>query len=579
MSTFKSLVRRGTLLGATGALVLAAIAPTGAVFAQSALNPLTQRSLLLSSSAPGYVDTDGSGYSTTNPNPSGNGVLGAPGVTVPNTYAPAGSGPNGKRTGETFKFNVSTASASGALKGFSLQYCTSAAGLCKGPGNNTGDARGTWDSGTSTWDGTSTRESNATAHASNARSDLDVSAAFTQAGFGAGGGVDPAAGEFQVYVGGTATTVDDWTMEIKTIEDQTWVNPGSDSENTQTGLTGKKNFIALHSATGISTLAGQEVKIVFKASESNYITNPGKGEFFVKINSYNTDNHATGFVNTTNANIIDGGVTVANVMTDSIHIVTKVLETMAFSVGIENPDTVDRNGGTAVVHGKCEPISQTSSITGLTNNRLNLGDANAEYSLRTDRAYDVYSYWRLSSNSSGGATVYYSGDTLTNTSGDRIAPMDSLVDPEGTLSNPGSEQFGLGFVDAGSDNFTLANDTFAPGWVTPRSYPFITVSGQVGSPAQSDAAAPYNTLAAQSGSAGYRNAAGRINPENNGADPVQAKFRFFRESLTTPSVIAQQSETVISCATAKMRYVANIGADTPAGVYTTKINYLAAPQY
>ncbi len=36
---------------------------------------------------------------------------------------------------------------------------------------------------------------------------------------------------------------------------------------------------------------------------------------------------------------------------------------------------------------------------------------------------------------------------------------------------------------------------------------------------------------------------------------------------------------VISCATAKMRYIANIGADTPAGVYTTKINYLAAPQY
>lgn len=571
MSTFKSLVRRGTLLGATGALVLAAIAPAGAVFAQSALNPLTQRSLLLSSSAPGYVDTDGSGYSTTNPNPSGNGVLGAPGVTVPNTYAPAGSGPNGKRTGETFKFNVSTASTSGALKGFSLQYCTSAAGLCKGPGNNTGDARGTWNAATSSWDLPSTRESNAVAHASNARSDLDVSGAFTKATLGA----DPAAGEFQIYVGGTATTVDDWTMEVKKIEDQGWVNPGSDPDNTQTGLTGKRNFIALHSATGISTLAGQEVKIVFKASESNYITNPGKGEFFVKINSYNTDDHATGFVNTTNANIIDGGVTVANVMTDSIHIVTKVLETMAFSVGIQNPDTVDKVGNAQ--HGRCEPMLQSSTITGLTNNRLNLGDANAEYSLRTDTAYDVYSYWRLSSNSSGGATVYYSGDTLANTSGDRIAPMDEPTHSgTGTLSSPGTEQFGLGFVDAGADTLGSALGSGDPGYVdggdtfqaghTLRSFPFITLASQTG--------APYDTLAAQPESDGYKNATGNIN-----GGSIDARFRFLRTSLTIPEPIAKQNETVISCATAKMRYVANIGADTPAGVYTTKINYLAAPQY
>jgi hypothetical protein len=49
--------------------------------------------------------------------------------------------------------------------------------------------------------------------------------------------------------------------------------------------------------------------------------------------------------------------------------------------------------------------------------------------------------------------------------------------------------------------------------------------------------------------------------------------------LSVPAVVAQESTDVIRCATSKVRYVANIAADTPAGVYTTKINYLAAPQY
>src|SRR5690606_5021913 len=106
----------------------------------------------------------------------------------------------------------------------------------------------------------------------------------------------------------------------------------------------------------------------------------------------------------------DGGVTVANVMTDSIHITTKVLETMSFSVGTENRDTEVLAGGQT--HGTCDPIKVVN------NNRLDLGDVDAEYSLSTEEAFDTQSYWRLSSNSSGGATVYYSGNTLANTVGD-----------------------------------------------------------------------------------------------------------------------------------------------------------------
>lgn len=545
MYTLKSIARRSTALGMAVAVVAAAVMPAAAVFAD-ALNPLTERSLLLSSSAPGYIDTDGSGNAT---------------------YAPAGSGPNGMKTGETFTFTVSS---SATVEGFSLQYCTAAAGWCQAPGNNTGDADPNNDGSTAD----STRETNALAHQSEQRSDFD----FVQDGTTAWG-EGSAAGQYQIRVddGTGFTALTGWSLTLANLEDTEHSQP----------LTGKNNYITLTNGTGEALSAGDIVEIRFRPSEINYITNPGADEFFVKINTYNDSANMIGNHNDTTPaddsdhTVIDGGVTVANVMTDSIHIVTKVLETMAFSVGIENPDTVDRSG--TVEHGRCEPISQSSVITGLGDNRLNLGNPDAEYSLETGKAWDTHSYWRLSSNSSGGATVYYSGATLSNTSGDQIADM-----PTEQLSNPGTEQFGLGFVDAGLD--TLANaqpqfldaptnsvlnpayvdggDTFQSGHQL-RSFPFITLSTQTG--------APYSGLAAQAASTGYDEATGRINID--GVDPIQAKFQFHDSSNEVPELIAQQNETVISCATAKMRYVANIGADTPAGVYTTKINYLAAPQY
>lgn len=98
-------------------------------------------------------------------------------------------------------------------------------------------------------------------------------------------------------------------------------------------------------------------------------------------------------------------------MTDSIHITTKVLETMSFSVGTVNPDYNDPSPG---VHGPCDPI--------LVNNQIQLGDPTQEFSLSVGETWDANSYWRLSSNSSGGASVYYSGATLSNTVGDQIDP-------------------------------------------------------------------------------------------------------------------------------------------------------------
>lgn len=555
MYKLKTIARRSSLLGITAAFTAAAILPA-AMVAAAELNPLTDRSLLLSSSAPGYVDTDGSGYSTDSPNP-------AAGGDVPGTYAPAGTGPNGKRTGETFTFKTSS---TGVIKGFTFQYCTTAAGLCKAPGNNLGDARdgvapnaytaGPYDAG---------RETNLQAHP-NSRSDLDVVGTFAEADDAGSAG----AGEFQIIIGGAAQ--EGWTFVASNKEDPT--HSGE--------LTGKFNYITLHNATASASVSGgTEIKVVFRPSESIYITNPGANEFFVKLNTYNSDqlvDHVPG--GTAN---IDGGVTVANVMTDSIHITTKVLETMAFSVGTRNRDTVTLNctgytgtpqeiadgcldgddfgnGDVNYQHGPCDAIQQ------INNNRLNLGDPDAEYSLQTGKAWSVYSYWRLSSNSSGGATVYYSGDTLSNTVGDQIEDMDTAA-----TSSPGSEQFGLGFVapEDGSAEFALEQpDLAASGSI--NSYPFITLSTQTGS--------PFDTLAAQPLSVDYRLATGTGTSDEANV-PNDAQFKFTRASTDVPEPIAQQNETVISCATAKMRYVGNIAADTPAGVYTTKINYLAAPQY
>jgi len=537
MYTLKSILRRGSLLGAAGAMLVATILPAASAFADE-LNPLTERSLMLSSSAAGYINTDGSGNTNEAPN------------FVEENYAPAGSGPNGMKTGETFTFKVSSTAN---VKGFTLQYCTTAAGHCQSPGDNLGDAR---------VGATTPRQTNAVAHPTN-KSDFDFAGAFTQ---GTG------AGQYQIYkdVAGVSTAVT-----------TTWaINQGNLEDDEHSGaLTGKTNYLELTSANGEDLTNGQEVKIVFRPSESIYITNPGSGSFFVKINTYNSATSLVGSQNDgttlddTDApghTVIDGGVTVANVMTDSIHITTKVLETMAFSVGTRNRDNNTLNCAgypsaattaagceavTGAVHGTCSPIQNVN------NNRLNLGNPDAEYSLETSRAWDVYSYWRLSSNSSGGATVYYSGNTLANTVGDEIADM-----PDEAISTPGMEQFGLGFVapEDGSAEFKTQRSN-------PRvdSKPFVTLdvgqAGEAGFPANQDAAAAYDE------------ADGLI--FNAQASPGDAKFKFLKSSNLVPEPIAQQNSEVISCATAKMRYVGNIGADTPAGVYTTKINYLASPQY
>jgi hypothetical protein len=515
MYKFKEAARRGSALFAAVSL-LAGIGASAmpALVSADALNPLTERSLLLSSSSPGWAYLDGSN------NP---------------TYAPPDSGVNGKQTGETFTFRVSSTAT---IKALTFQFCTSPAGLCQSPGD---------DSGSVLAGGTRGNDTSST-------SDLAVVTSTPTEVSAMPSGADKvpnrndSEGNFAVQTGTSASGVagtfsSGWTMTTKNQEEAT------------AAQTGKKNFITLANSTGKSLSPGDYVKITFYGTDGNYITNPGSGAFFVKINDFNDD------VTQDNTTLVDGGVTVANVMNQSIQIQTKVLETMDFSVGIADPDMYNVTD-LGASHGQCDailPKNPTAGHTADPANTIRLGTSDQEYSLSTATPYDGTSYWRLSSNSSGGATVYYSGHTLTNTENDQIAPM---TDTTAAFAHKGTEQFGLALQTA-SNAGTAIGDT----------YDSTATTGWVASLAANSATWHNPTLAPLVPTTAYSLGDGTL------ADGSGPKFAFNSHADTVPVAIAAEGTDVVDCVTGKMRYVGDIAATTPAGIYTTKVNYVASPQY
>lgn len=343
--TLKSIVRRGGLLAAAFALFAAAVIPAASTYAD-ALNPLTDRSLTLSSSSPGWDYKDGSGN---------------------DTYAQPNSGANGQKTGNTFEFKVSTNSSAGGAKlvqGFSFQYCTASAGNCTSPGNNgqTGGVRNADSITNKTSDLNVQTASPAEVSAGNFTSMINA----TTGAVTSIPNRDNSQGNFVVMTKDNSSVGNPW------VHSTGWTMESSNKEYSGSSIsagtaTGKKNYITLVNTTGITPKSGDSVKVIFFGTDTNYITNPGQGAFFVKINDYNADDKAN-FNDTT---LIDGGVTVANVMNQSISIQTKVLETMDFSVGTVDPytlDSTDTDAGTAGVqsqlktangqdkHGQCDPI-------------------------------------------------------------------------------------------------------------------------------------------------------------------------------------------------------------------------------
>jgi len=183
--------------------------------------------------------------------------------------------------------------------------------------------------------------------------------------------------------------------------------------------------------------------------------------------------------------------------------------------------------------------------------------------------------------------VYYSGHTLSNTSGDEIAPIGTTA----AKSAPGSEQFGLAIAQAtlaGANSYDTGTygvsyatagtqENAADNNVTGVDDSTLTDLGATdsGSWDYTDLNKSYHTprLDPLEPKTAYANGAGTITSGGT------ALFAFDKMSDTVPAAIASENSDVVDCVTAKMRYIANIAATTPAGIYTTKINYIAAPQY
>lgn len=572
MYTLKSIAKRGSMFGTSAALLIATLVP--ALSYADALNPLTHRSLSLSSSAPGWDHTDGSGNAT---------------------YAQPNSGANGQKTGNTFAFNVSTNSSSPStpLQAFGFQYCTTSAGDCLAPGNdghtvgvrNADSVPGkTADLNVAT--STPTEVPSAT-YASIMNTDGSVLAVPNR---------NDSQGNFVVLTSTNGTSwsqVTGWSMK---------------SENNETGSgtitsgakTGKNNYILLYNASSTFVpVTGQYVKVVFFGTNGNYITNPGAGAFFVKINDYSSLTGSGASTEPDATKLVDGGVTVANVMNQSIEIQTKVLETMDFSVGTVDPTTLTdaelatASGNRFTAHGPCNPILGSMNASDTLNypiNTLQMGNSAAENSLETTNTYSTHSYWRLSSNSSAGATVYYAGVTLSNTVNDQIKAI-GVTSKAPTL---GAEQFGLALA-----NGTRAANGLVGGTGNQYSVSYGIERGGAGGNLEDAAdntktgvdASTTSELTSNASyhapqlyplipTANYDSGAGVVNNNYDGAGAVvNTKFAFDTNSNLIPTPIATESSQVVDCVTGKMRYIANIAATTPAGIYTTKVNYIAAPQY
>lgn len=582
MDKIKNIARRGSILLVAVAFFASWMGTIQFVaFASTFFNSeFAHRILLLSSSSPGWSYTDGAG-GTTNAQP--------------------GSGPDGKNTAEQFNITTNTDNTTTAIKAFTFQYCTAAAGNCKAPGND-GYSGATVADPTDNTDalassdnalcqtnpganGVCVRNSDSVAGQT---SDLQVvfagGAGTSEAANGVVGATctagilvrsdngqmcgqpDPAStgGNFIVLWdnSGTWTYSGGWSAAVTNNEDSYTVSAGT--------ATGKDNYITLTNSTGLSGIpSGTPLEIVFFATSTNYITNPGTDAFFVKMADY-SDAGATA--------IMDGGVTVANVMTQSIQITTKVLETMSFSVGITDPYT---QAGT---HGGCDPLLGASpDFPGGPTNGIALGDPSLEYSLSTNKAADGWSLWRLSTNSAFGGTVYYSGDTLRSTE-------NTVIDPIGTTAKQalfGSNQFGLAL--------DTQYPTYAAGVFTSPAkhtyYDLHPLDASYGTQYQANSSGsnPWpqfglENMAAQSpydlgGGNGTAAGGSILAADGAGNGSAGPSFAFASGANAVPQEIATQASNVIECSTGQVRYLADVAGYTAAGIYTTKINFLAAPQY
>jgi len=284
--------------------------------------------------------------------------------------------------------------------------------------------------------------------------------------------------------------------------------------NGAVGSLGRGNCIAINRGSPGAETATTTVTLAFGGTGTDYITNPTADNtpFFARVYTFSNTAY-------TQANMVDYG-TVVGSTAQQIDITSKVKEVLNFSVSA---------AATTAPGTTCTPLDGSANPDSLGAGGIKLGDTNGVLSFT--QAYDAHSYFRLSTNTNFGVSVYYSGDTLKNGTNQINA-----IGTSATSSTVNSSQFGLGLDSSdtqGGNGYTLS--LLAP-------------------------QAPYN--------------------QGNGTITTggTAKFAFDTTSIGTPVAIATASGPV-ACETGSVRYLGNISTAVPAGIYTTTITYIATGTY
>ncbi len=263
---------------------------------------------------------------------------------------------------------------------------------------------------------------------------------------------------------------------------------------------GRTNCILIRDTTTQQAISGP-ITLTFGTSGTDWIKNPETdGTFYVRITTFTDGAYTT---------VKDDGA-VAGSVNEQIDITARVQEKLNFSVA---------NNSTTVSDSTCAALNSGGNLT--------LGDSQGV--LDPGTAYFNHSYFRLSTNASGGTTVQYSGDTLKTAGG--TFSIDAINSGSGTAaaSATGQEQFGL----------TLDSSQTLTGF----GYSFTNLTR----------AANYNSDSA---------------------------YAFATSALTTPVTLASVSAgNIVSCDTGAVKYVGNIAPTTNAGQYKTRITYFATPTF
>lgn len=291
------------------------------------------------------------------------------------------------------------------------------------------------------------------------------------------------------------------------------------------------SYWTLTNATGTSLSAETQYTITFTPTASAYFVNPSAdGTFFVHLALYGTTSadYDTNFNDAT----FDEGTVTSSTAT-AIDINTRVQETLKFSVegdmrdSTANDNTSDTPaGGTGAFNEAALANANCDALNG--SGRIVMGDT-ASNALSSGTTFDARSYFRLATNSANGAIVYYAGDTLRSGSTETIAEVGATATAIANPASTNTEQFGMAF------DLDSASHSFAGG-----------ATGLVANAQYTD-------------------------------DDTGVAFVSFGTN-PAPQPIAS-STGIVQCDTGAVRYIANIADETAAGIYATRVIYIASPSY